>query len=154
MGRPPSTGYVVAVTLTAILAIVGVWLPWVRKRPVGYIDGQPYYTEGLLPGLHAGFRDVDPFVVLLAVLVIVAVVAARRWDWSPDGVIIVAGTVLMWWSGTMLGHYRADEHLAVEPGLYLSVLSGIVLVLLGAGTGIRRYLNTKQNSRNANPPPG
>lgn len=154
MGRPPSTGYSLAVVVTALLGIAGLWLPWVRKRPVGYIDGQPYYTSELIPGLHAGFQALDGFVVLLTLLATVAVVTARIGDWSPRGVIIAAGAALLWWSGTRLLYYGGSESYAVEPGLYLSVMSGIVLVLLGAGTGIRHYLNTRQLPTNENPPPG
>lgn len=153
MGRPPSIGYRLAVVVAAVLGMVGLWLPWVRKRPVGYIDGQPYYTSELIPGLNAGFQALEGLIVLFAILAIVAVVTTPMVDWSPRGVIIAAGAAMLWWSGTRLLYYGGSESYAVEPGLYLSVLSGIVLVILSAGTGIRR-LNTSQPPTNENPPPG
>lgn len=138
--------------LTAILAIVGVWLPWVQKRPVGYTDGQPYYTMEWVPGLEAGFQGTDPYAVLLAGIVIVAVVAAHRLNRPPDGVLVIVGAVLVWWSGTTLRYYWRVDHLAIEPGLYLCILSGVLLIHLGIGAGFQRYLNTGLDSTEENSP--
>ncbi len=147
MGRPPSIKYTTATILTAILTIVGVWLPWVQKRPVGYTNGRPYYTSEWVLGLEAGFQGTDPFAVLLAVLVIVAVIAGRKLNRPPDGVLVVVGAVLVWWSGTTLQHYWQVDRYAIEPGLYLCILSGVLLVLLGVGAGFQRYLITSFSNR-------
>lgn len=152
MGRPPSIKYTTATILTAILTVVGVWLPWVQKLPAGYIDGQPYYTSEWVPGLEAGFQGTDPFAVLLAVLAIVAVIAARKLNRPPDGVLVVAGAVLVWWSGTTLQYYWQVDRYAIEPGLYLCVISGVLLILLGVDAGFRRYLNTGRDSTEENSP--
>ena len=152
MGRPPSIKYTTATILTAILTVVSVWLPWVQKLPAGYIDGQPYYTMEWVPGLEAGFQGTDPFAVLLAILVIVTVIAARKLKWPPDGVLVVVGTVLVWWSGTTLQSYSTVDRYAIEPGLYLCLVSGVLLILLGVGAGFQRYLNSGLASTEENSP--
>lgn len=140
MANTPSPAYLVATTVAAVLGIVGVWLPWVRKRPVGYRDGRQIYTAEYVSGMETGLRGIDPFVVLLVAAVVGVAVLSRYRAWRPDIALVGAGGVLLWVFGTIFRNYRSVERYAVEIGLYLLLASGFLFVLIGAGALLKRRL--------------
>lgn len=137
MGRP-TTAYVTATIVAAVIGVVGVWIPWVRKRPAGYRDGRPIYTAEYVSGLETGLRGIDPFVIVLVVAVVGVAVLARYRTWRPDIALISAGCLLLVVSGNTLRNYWSVERYAVEPGLYLLLASGLLFVLIGAGALLKR----------------
>ena len=141
MGNRPSLAYITVTIIAAVLGVVGVYLPWVRKRPVGYTDGQPYYTSEYVTGLEAGIRGIDPFVIVPLVAVITVVVLARYRTWRPDTALVGAGGLLLVVFGNIFHNYWSVERYAVEPGLYLLLSSGLILVLVGTGTVLKRRVS-------------
>ncbi|WP_458207011.1 hypothetical protein [Haladaptatus sp. NG-SE-30] len=154
MRNEPSITYIGATIVAAMLAIAGVWLPWVRKRPVGYADGQPYYTSEFVSGLESGLRGIDPVVVLLVLGVVGVVVLARQRDWHPDVVLVAAGGLMVLVFGNIFRDYRTVERYAIEPGLYLLIASGFLLILLGAGAIFKRRFTTFAEGDSVDPPTG
>lgn len=138
MANKPTTAYVAATICAAVGAAIGVWLPWVRKRPVGYTDGQPFYTSEYVSGLETGLRGIDPFVILLVVAVVGATVLARHRDWRPDLLLMGSGGLLLFVSGSLFRDYWSGERYAVEPGLYLLLASGFLLVLIGVSSILKQ----------------
>ncbi|SNZ16321.1 hypothetical protein SAMN06269185_2761 [Natronoarchaeum philippinense] len=138
MGRKPSIAYLFASAVGAMLAVVGAWLPWVRKQPVGTTDGQLYYTSEWVSGLETGFQGFDVLGVLLAISIVLAVFVARRKNWRPDGILIGAGGLLFLWGGATFNSYRTVDRYVIETGLYLVLVSGCLFVLLGVGTVLKR----------------
>ena len=39
MEAKPTPAYITATVVAMVLGTAGVWLPWVRKHPVGYRNG-------------------------------------------------------------------------------------------------------------------
>ena len=142
MADKPTPVYITATVVATVLGAAGVWLPWVRKRPVGYRNGQSIYTMEYVSGLEAGLRGVDPFVILLVVAVVVVVALARYRNWRPDIVLIGAGGLLLVVFGNIFHSYRSVERYAVESGLYLLLFSGLLYVLVGAGAILKRRVTT------------
>ncbi|WP_336327352.1 hypothetical protein [Halovenus sp. HT40] len=140
MNARPGPAYVAATVVAAVLAIVGAYLPWVKKHPDGYRNGQAYYTSEYLPAAEAGFQGLDVVVVALGVAVIGVVAGARYRGWLPDVVLLGSGVVLLLLSGDRLKRFRPVERYTVEPGLYLVLVSGLLLVLVGAGALLRRRI--------------
>jgi hypothetical protein len=143
MERRPAIAFVTATTVAAGSAMLGVWLPWVRKRPVGHHGGQPYFTAEWVAGLKPGLQGSDPLVVLLVGAVVLLTVGSRYSPWHPDGVLVAAGALLIGVFGNVLHHYWTVDRYAVEPGLYLVIAGGFLLVLLGVGglLGRRGFLD-------------
>ncbi|WP_339103436.1 hypothetical protein [Haloterrigena salinisoli] len=140
MANAPSPAYLVATIVAAVSAVVGVWLPWVRKRPVGYRDGRPIYTTEYVSGMETGLRGIDPFVVLLVVAVVGVAALSRYRAWRPDIALVGAGGVVLWVFGAIFRNYRSVERYDVEIGLYLLLASGFLFVLIGAGAPLKRRL--------------
>lgn len=136
----PTPASLIATVVAAVMGAVGVWIPWVRKQPVGYADGQPYYTSEYVPGLETGLRGIDLLVILLVVAVVVVVLLARDRRFRPDSALIGAGGALLVVFGNVCYQYWSVERYAVEPGLYLLLASGLLFVLAGAGTIIKRRM--------------
>jgi len=143
METRPTLAHITATIVAAVLGVVGLYLPWVRKRPVGYADGQPYYTSEYVSGLEPGFRGIDPFIILLVVAVVGVVVLARHRTWRPDIALIGAGGLILFVFGNIFHNYWSVERYAVEPGLYLLLTSGLILVLVGAGIILKRRASTR-----------
>ena len=142
MADKPTPVYITATVVATVLGAAGVWLPWVRKRPVGYRNGQPIYTMEYVSGLEAGLRGIDPFVILLVVAVVVVVALARYRNWRPDIALIGAGGLLLVVFGNIFHSYWSVERYAVESGLYLLLFSGLLYVLVGAGAILKRRVTT------------
>lgn len=143
MGNGPTLAYITATIVAAVLGVVGVYLPGVRKRPVGYTNGQPYYTSEYVTGLEAGIRGIDPFVIFLVGAVVVVVVLARRRTRSGDIALVGAGGLLLFVFGNVFHDYWSVDRYAVGPGLYLLLASGLIFVLVGAGTVHKRRVSTR-----------
>ena len=142
MTGEPTAKYVTATIVAAVGAVVGVWLPWVRKRPVGYSDGLPLYTLEIVPGLETGLRGMDLLVILLVMAVVAVVVLARYRGWRPDSVLIGAGGLILLVFANLFRTYSAVERYAVEPGLYLLIASGGLFVLIGTSSLLKRCVPT------------
>ena len=140
MSNNLSPASLVATIVAAALAVVGVWLPWVRKRPEGYRDGRAIYTAEYVSGMETGLRGLDLFVGLLVVAAVGVAVLARYRPWRPDLALVGAGGLVLWLSGTTFHDYWSVERYAVEPGLYLLLASGFLFVLVGAGGVLKRRL--------------
>jgi hypothetical protein len=140
MGRDPTLAYVATTVVAAAMVVVGVWLPWVRKRPVGYFEGRPYYTGEWTTGLESGFGGTDVVAVLVVVAVVAITVLSRTSNWRPDVALVVAGGLLAWAAGTVLRDYWTTERYAVEPGLYVLVAGSLLLLVLGVGSVLGRRL--------------
>ncbi|WP_210408935.1 hypothetical protein [Halorhabdus rudnickae] len=142
MGKRPTPAYITGTIFAAVLSVVGVYLPWVQKQPVGYTDGQPYYTAEFVAGLEAGFDGGDPFIILLVVAVVVVVILARYRTWSPDIALIGVGAVTFLLFGNTFLDYWSVERYAVQPGLFLLVISGLIFIFVGAGAILKREFST------------
>ncbi|PSQ18533.1 hypothetical protein BRD02_00585 [Halobacteriales archaeon QS_8_69_73] len=90
--------------------------------------------------MEVGLRGIDPFVILLVVAVVVAVVLARYRNWRPDIALIGAGGLLLVVFGNIFHSYWSVERYAVEFGLYLLLFSGLLYVLVGAGAILKRHM--------------
>ena len=143
MEKQPTLAYITVTVIAAVLAVVGAYLPWVQKRPVRYIDGYPYYTAEYVLGLEPGIWGIDPFVIILVGVVVTVVVLARYRTWRPESAVIGAGGLLLIGCGNFFYQYRSGERYVVEPGLYLLVISGLLFVLVGAGTILKRHMTTR-----------
>lgn len=106
--------------------------PWLRKLPSGFHDGQPYYTAEWVPGLEAGFQLVDVGVVVPALVAVVVVVLGSYRGWRPDSVLMLMSAMLVWVAGRSLLRNHGIERYAAEPGVYLALLAGLLLALVGA----------------------
>ncbi len=150
MADRPTPTYVAATVVAAVLGAAGTWLPWVRKRPVGDVNGQQIYTAEYVPGLETGLRGFDPVVVSLLVAVVVVVALARYQHWRPDVALVGAGGLLLLAFGNVFHDYWSVERYAVDPGLYLLLASGLLFVLVGGGAIFERRVRTsKDDSRDA-----
>ena len=150
MADRPTPAYVTARIVAAVLGVAGVWLPWVRKRPVDTVNGQQMYPAEYVPGLETGLRGFDPVVVSLVVAVVVVVTLARYQHWRPDVALVSAGGLLRLGFGNVFHDYWSVERYAVELGLYLLLASGLLFVLVGAGAILERRVRTSSgNGRDA-----
>ena len=73
----------------------------------------------------------------------VSLVLARYRSWRPESAVIGAGCLLIIEFGNFFDNYRSGERYVVEPGLYLLVISGLLFVLVGAGTVLKRHMTTR-----------
>ena len=145
MEKQPTLAYVTVTVIASVLAVVGVYLPWVQKRPVEYIVGYHEYTAEYVPGLEPGIGiwGIDPFIIILVGVGVTVVVLARYRSWRPESAVIGAGCLLIIEFGNFFDNYRSGERYVVEPGLYLLVISGLLFVLVGAGTVLKRHMTTR-----------
>lgn len=143
MDRAPSLIHVFGTLVSAVLVIIGSWLPWVRKIPAGYVEGQPYYTDEWVRGLEPGFQALDYILVLLVFTAVAAPVLARYQGLSTSGIVISSGTLILLIAGGHLTNYLGRY--IIEPGLYLVLLSGIILVIIGLFT-TRKHAPSNQVS--------
>jgi hypothetical protein len=136
MKQTQSHRYVAATVVAGGLAIIGMWLPWVQKLPVGTIKGggAAYTMEGV-PELEAGFESFDLFVLvpILFMVVVGAVAVSRGRSWWTDTVLAVMGSALLWVAGNSYIGYYTTERYAAQPGVYLVLAAGLLLILIGAG---------------------
>jgi cation transport ATPase len=136
MKKTPPRRYVAAAVVAVGFAIVGMWLPWVQKLPVGTIEGGgvAYTMEGI-PELEAGFESFDLFVLVpvLFTVVVGAVAASRGRSWWTDAVLAAMGSALLWVAGNSYIGYYTTERYAAQPGVYLVLVAGLLLFLIGAG---------------------
>lgn len=142
MTKAPPLTYIRVTLVAVVLAVVGLWLPWVRKLPVRSADGQAIYTSEDVAGLEPGIHGFDNILAVIIVAVLAVVVLARRRDRHPDLVLILVGGSMLWLFGSVLREYWRVDRYVVESGLYFLVASGLLFVLLGAGTLIKRRVTT------------
>lgn len=132
----PSAVHLVGTLSATVTLVIGTWLPWIQKGPIGYEDGPPYYTaEGVL-GLSHGVQVLDVVLILLSRTAIAALLLARYREWSARGVVIGAGTLILLTAGGRLTLDRGRY--VVEPGLYLVVSSGLRNGIIGVRMPGRR----------------
>lgn len=129
MDRVPSPVYIFGPLLSAVLVTIGSWLPWIRKIPVGFDEGQPYYTDEWIWGLEPGFQTLDYILILLGLIAVAAPLIARYRGWSASGIVIGSGLLILTIAGGQLTSYLGQY--IIEPGFYLVVVSGVLLVLIG-----------------------
>lgn len=120
------------VAVATLAVVAGSALPWVRKAPAGYSDGEPYYTDELVWGLTAGFELSDALVVVPALSALAVYLAVADRDRVVNGWGIVCALPVLWFAGRRFETYWTGETYAVEPGLGLVLVGGILLVLIGA----------------------
>jgi len=105
----------------------------------------PYYTAEYVTGLEAGLRGIDSLVVLLVVVIVAVVVLARYRTWRADIVLIGAGGLILFVFGNIFHSYWSVERYAVEPGLYFLLISGLLFVLIGASTVLKRRVSPRRD---------
>jgi len=135
MSREPSLSYVGAAFTASILAVVGVWLPWVRKIPGP--DGA--VTMEYVPGLWTGIESAgyDKLILLLIAVVMSITLLARYRQWRPDPALIAVGGFILFIAGGALDSYLGGYY--IQPGLFILFLSGLLLTLLGVSAFVRHY---------------
>lgn len=149
MSRAPSLWDTSITVVAGALAVVGMWLPWVRKLPTGYANGEPMYTLEPVPQSETGFQHLDPVIVLLVGLVVAGAILLSHWDRRPGSLLVTAGGLMLFGSGFFLQYYVRIDRYAVEPGVYLVIVSGLLFVLLGAAPVLkRRVLSPEGNGGN------
>jgi hypothetical protein len=136
MAAKQKFAYITATIVAALLAVVGAWLPWVRKQPVGI-------TDEYIAGLDAGFSDID----LLVIILVVAVVLGYYRNWRPNGVLIGAGGLILVVFASVFQSYLAVERSVVEPGLYLLIASGFLFILIGVAAVLSRRITPIVSNR-------
>jgi hypothetical protein len=132
MADEPTRSYVTATILAGALVVLGVYLPWVRKRPIGNSDGEPIYTTEAVLGQTTGFQGLDGLVVLIVVVAVAAVLVARGRRWRPDLPLVAAGVAILVLFGDRGWRYWSVDRYAIDPGLYLLFVGGALFVLVGA----------------------
>ena len=120
--------------VATLLALVGVSLPWVRKRPVTTIDGQPAYTGEYVPGLETGIQGLDPVLIGLLGLLVGLLILSRHRQLLSGAILLVAGILFLGFFIPRLQAYATVERYAIEPGLPLLLISGGLFSTLGVGT--------------------
>jgi len=93
--------------------------------------------------LTPAFWGIDPFVIILVGVVVTVVVLAGYRTWRSDSALIDAGGLLLVGFGNIFHTYRSIKQYVVEPGLYLLLISGLLFVLVGAGTVLKRHMTTR-----------
>jgi hypothetical protein len=117
----------------AALVVLGCWLPWVRKRPVGYSDAGPVYTREWIAGLEAGFGSLDYILAAIVLVAVCAVVVARNRGVLVSGLLTLTGVAVALVGADVFLGYRSVDRYAVEPGLSLVLAGGAILVAIGVG---------------------
>lgn len=138
MGSSPSNPYLAATTTAGLIAVVGAWLPWVQKHPVGTIDGQAYYTTEWITGLDAGFRGIDWVIIGLVLAAIGLTVLARTRSWRPDIPNIAIGATISITIANIGRTYWIVDRYTAEPGFYLLLGGGLILAGIGV-LGLLRH---------------
>lgn len=131
-----SLAFVVGSTGAAALVVVGSWLPWIRKIPAGYTNGQPYYTAEWVLGLEAGFRTFDILLALVGLLAVVFTVVAEYHDRRLGALVGGAGLLVLLLAGNYVLASRGRY--IFEPGLYMIGLGGALLAIIGCAMFVRR----------------
>lgn len=134
------TAYEIATIVAAVLAVAGTWFPWVRKRPVSYTDGQPYYTSEYVWGSEPGISGLDPALISLVVAVVTIFILTPRRTWQLNIVLVSTGGLLLYVSGNLFYHYWSGERYAVEPGLYFLLVGGLLFGFVGASAIFKRHI--------------
>ncbi|ERH11758.1 MAG: hypothetical protein J07HB67_00769 [halophilic archaeon J07HB67] len=129
----------VATLAAATTGVVGAWLPWSRKLPAGYVDGEPYYTASYTPGSLTGFDLFGGGAAALTLLVTLLTVVGLRRGRSPGPVPVGGGGTLVVVSLVLGRQYRSTGRLAVDWGLPLVGAAGLLFVLVGAWTQARAW---------------
>ncbi|MHB9288919.1 hypothetical protein ACKVMT_17970 [Halobacteriales archaeon Cl-PHB] len=130
----------VAMALAVVLAVLGVWLPWVSKRPTGYFEGTPSYTSEGVPGLETGISGADFILIWLAVGAVLLVLAGRIEALRLDGILVLVGVVVLWTAGNRYLDYSTAYRYVVEPGLYILLASGLFFLAAGLGMVVQHRL--------------
>ncbi|WP_267643073.1 hypothetical protein [Haloarchaeobius amylolyticus] len=149
MRKSPSTSYLAATALAGVLAVASAWLPWVRKLPVGYTDGQPYYTSEFVAGMETGFRGTDMAILGPVAVALVVVVISRVRRWRPDVVVALAGAFVTLVGWTRFQTFAGVDRYAPEPGVYLALATGLLLLLTGGGAYLRGVVRRRRNGQTA-----
>ncbi|KAA9396677.1 hypothetical protein Har1130_18815 [Haloarcula sp. CBA1130] len=121
------------VVVAVFVIFVGTLLPWVRKLPAGYTDGEPYYTDELVWGLNPGFELLDALILAPALTAILALILVEKREWITDLWLLTAATPTLWLGGQRYLRYQVGATYAIEPGLYLVLVGGLLLITLGVG---------------------
>ncbi|GAA0211274.1 hypothetical protein [Halobaculum roseum] len=142
--------YLSATIGAAVLGVVGLLLPWVRKLPAGYTDGQAYYTSEGVWGLEFGMDGLDPALLflLLGVVGVVIVAGITSLSWQRDLALIGTGAVLLVVFTNRFLTYQSVVRYEVESGLFVLLVSGLLFVLVGAGSLLNEYLMMNRDTDN------
>jgi thiosulfate reductase cytochrome b subunit len=132
-----------SVVVAVLVTLIGTASSWVRKLPSGYTEGEPYYTAESVWGLNYGFELLDVLIIVPILTVIVVLMLAQSRDWIVDVWLLVTSIPILWFAGRAYIKYQTGTTYAVEPGLYLVLVGGILFILLGAGDLI--HITTKDN---------
>ena len=127
----------VATFVAATTGVVGAWLPWSRKLPAGHTDGEPYYTMEYTPGSITGFDPLSAAAVVVALLVAGLTAVALRRGRSPAPVSLCGGGVLIVASLLLGREYWSGDRIAVDWGLPLVGVAGLLFVVVGVWTHFR-----------------
>lgn len=127
--------------MVGVCAIVGAWLPWVRKTPVGTMNGEPYYTSEWVFGLQKGFHQLDVIILLPALAGVGIAVLSLYRDW-PQEVLLIAALPILIMAGERYLFYTSSSRYIVAPGLYLCLGSGVLLLFLGLNSLRHRGFST------------
>lgn len=133
-GPPPP---LVATLVAATTGVVGAWLPWSRKLPAGYTDGKPYYTMEYTPGSITGFDPLSAAAVIVTLLVAGLTAVALRRGRSPAPVSLCGGGVLIVASLLLGREYCSGDRIAVDWGLPVVGVAGLLFVAVGVWTHLR-----------------
>lgn len=139
MTNRPSVPYIGATLGLFLLTVIGLWLPWVRKQPLCCINGQEYVTDEGLQGLGAGFSLLDQILLLVALLAVCVILLARFWNRSPDVVLVLSGGVILWIASDIGYEYWRVDNYTPQAGLYLTIASGFLFIVLGVGSFLRYH---------------
>lgn len=136
-----SVKYAGAVICLCLLALFGMWLPWVENTPQ-YLNGEPYVTAIGLAGIRSGFdSSMDLLLVIGLAPAIVGGLFLQRWKWLRDALVLVSGVLVCWWIGGLLYEYWSTSHYLIRPGIVVVLVSGILLCLLSLGAFSNRLVS-------------
>lgn len=122
---------VIGTVAAALLAITGAWLRWVGKKPVP-TEGTHEVTSEWVYGILPGFHGLDLVTVLPPFLAAVVVLTSRDREWIFKSLPLAALPVLVM-AGERFVTYQSDPTYVVKSGLYLTLASGVILLILGVG---------------------
>jgi hypothetical protein len=111
------------------------------------MDGDLVVTGEGVYGDTAGIGVLDWVVVLAAVVVVGAVLVGRVRDWRPDPVLIVVPLPIVALAGLYLWHYSRVDRYVADPGIYLTLAGGILLVVIGIGPHFGDVVRDHSESR-------
>jgi len=124
-----------------LLALVGMWLPWVENTPQ-YMDGEPYVTAIGLAGLRTGFgSSIDLLLILGLLPAVVGSLVLQRLKWIRDALVLLSGILVCWWVGELLYEYWSVDHYLIKPGIVVVLVSGILLCILSVGAISNRLVS-------------